>query len=98
MLVSAEAITHGWKFMHPCKHRIAAPLDIDSSLWEGVRENSKASTAARNAMQNDLEESLKVLGLKNGVQKDAIVGIVDMADNDEIEAKYGSKAEFEYVT
>jgi hypothetical protein len=96
MLITAEAVARGWTFVHPCKHTLCNTLQTGSrSLWYSIEESKKATERAREAFR-ELSDALKKLGIKGGVEKEAISGIVDRFDDEEIKAKYGSKAEYEY--
>ena len=94
-LITAQAISRGWKFMHPCKQSIAETLDTRvKSIWTSSKLSREASAKARFLFD---EASLKVLGMSGDIQKHPLLGIVNEHDDDEISAKYGSRADYSYL-
>jgi hypothetical protein len=94
-LITTHAIARGWKFMHPCKHSIAENLETKvKSLWTPSKRSRDASARARLLFD---ESSLKILGMNKEIQKHPLLGIVNDADDDEIIAKYGSRADYMYL-
>jgi hypothetical protein len=91
-LISADAVAAGWKFLSPCKHDIALPIAAGESAWE--RTLQQENRAQKAFLQ--LEDSLRVLDLKQAGRL-AIMGIVNEQDEDEIRAKYGTRADYKYL-
>lgn len=94
-LITAQAISRGWKFMHPCKHSIAEILDTKvRSAWTSSKQSREASVKARFLFE---ESALKILGMNKDIQKHPLLGIVNEQDEDEISIKYGSRADYSYL-
>jgi len=93
-IVTADA--SAWKLVHPCKHVIASALPTDfESVWQPTKASYKEALNVIKLLPT-LKNSLQALGMYETVSKEAKCGVVDANDDDEILAKYGSKADYNY--
>lgn len=104
VLLTADAMSSGWVLRSPAR---ALPTLLAgasgaraSSVWSRSTKASRLAAAAlvRHVLYSaPLAPALAALSLHASVGRDAVMGIVDPRDEDEIEAKYSSVAEFLYI-
>lgn len=102
VVVTAEAVRVGWAFRTPAKllpMLVSQAPTAEPSAWPATSKASRhAANAARILLYGpSLAPALAALGLHATAGKEAVLGIVDPRDEEEVEAKYASVAEFLYV-
>lgn len=103
VLVSAEAVQRGWRMATlPASELplIVQPAAVGApSAWRPSKASREAADRARALLHSSaaLTSALAGLGLHGSVSKDAVLGIVDSRDTDEVTAKYASLAEYLYI-
>jgi len=98
VFMTSEAIHNNWKFKCP-QNDIAQINDKKQSIWK-AQKPAHFETSAKNAsllLRGELKQSLVYLNLNLNVGSNAIMGIVNENNHDEIIGKYGSIADYEYL-
>jgi hypothetical protein len=88
VMVTCDALSRGWKFIHS-KTNILTLQSTSDNLWTYPYKLTKSSVF------DCYKDQLKSLGMVDSF-KDAALGVVDDKNEDELNSKYGSRAEYLY--